>query len=219
MSARIRRLTTLAAVVGMLAVSAACGLSAQDEPEALTGEVPFGLLEPRPSTSTTTSSTLPALVTEEAPIYLAGPDGRLVPVLRTLPTPIDATDLLEELLEGATDEEAAAGLRSVITADTRLRGVTRRPDNLAVIDLSAEFGSIQGEEGITAVAQVVYTATEIEGISSVTFSLDGQPIDVPRGDGTLTSGPLTRFSFPNRKPAEPAPPGDPGAQQAPPPAS
>lgn len=190
----------LAVLVAALVALSGCGLTTNDEPQTLADDVPFDLLAPRASTTTTTSTTAPAVVSVELPVYLVGSQGRLVPVVRTLAAPVTAADLLKVLLEGATDDEAATGLRSVIKPDTTLRGVTLQPDGVAVVDLSTEFGSVQGEEGITAVAQVVFTVTELEAVRRVAFAIAGQAIDVPDGDGTLTSRPLRRIDFPERRP-------------------
>jgi spore germination protein GerM len=118
---------------------------------------------------------------------------------RELPDPVTVVDLIRSLLDGATDQESERGIRSVIASTTELLSSQRR-DRTVVLNFSADFAIPQGEGGITSVAQVVFTATELEGISGVTFELDGVPTEVPRGDGTLTSDPLFRSDFPQRAP-------------------
>lgn len=197
----MRRRAGCVAVLGTCALLAmpACGLSTDDEPQQLAADdVPGDLLEPRPTT-TTTSTTTPA-VSRTLPIYLVDRDGRLAPVERQLPAPVTVGDLVRTLLEGATDEEADQGLRSVIASTTELIEHQRR-DRTVVLNFTEDFAIPQGEGGITSIAQVVYTATELEGISGVTFQLEGVPTEVPRGDGTLTSDPLFRSDFPQRSPA------------------
>ena len=72
---------------------------------------------------------------------------------------------------------------------------------LATVDLDAAFGELAGTAQLVALAELVYTATGRPGVGQVVFSLDGQPIEVPRGDGSLTSEPLTRSDYPELAPA------------------
>jgi spore germination protein GerM len=187
----------VATVVALLLVGTGCGLSVEDQPRELAADdVPGDLLAPRPTT--TTSTTTPA-VTRAVKIYLVDSDGRLASVDRELPDPVTVVDLIRSLLDGATDQESERGIRSVVASTTELLSSQRR-DRTVVLNFSADFAIPQGEGGITSVAQVVFTATELEGISGVTFELDGVPTEVPRGDGTLTSDPLFRSDFPQRAP-------------------
>jgi spore germination protein GerM len=183
--------------MALLLVATGCGLSVEDEPRELAADdVPGDLLTPR--STTTTSTTTPA-VTRTVQIYLVDSDARLASVDRELPDPVTVVDLIRSLLDGATDQESERGIRSVIASTTELLSSQRR-DRTVVLNFSADFAIPQGEGGITSVAQVVFTATELEGISGVTFELDGVPTEVPRGDGTLTSDPLFRSDFPQRAP-------------------
>jgi spore germination protein GerM len=187
----------VATVVALLLVGTGCGLSVEDQPRELAADdVPGDLLAPRPTT--TTSTTTPA-VTRAVRIYLVDSDGRLASVDRELPDPVTVVDLIRSLLDGATDQESERGIRSVVASTTELLSSQRR-DRTVVLNFSADFAIPQGEGGITSVAQVVFSATELEGISGVTFELDGVPTEVPRGDGTLTSDPLFRSDFPQRAP-------------------
>jgi spore germination protein GerM len=183
--------------MALLLVATGCGLSVEDEPRELAADdVPGDLLTPR--STTTTSTTTPA-VTRTVQIYLVDSDGRLASVDRELPDPVTVVDLIRSLLDGATDQESEQGIRSVVASTTELLSSQRR-DRTVVLNFSADFAIPQGEGGITSVAQVVFSATELEGISGVTFELDGVPTEVPRGDGTLTSDPLFRSDFPQRAP-------------------
>jgi len=191
----------LAAVIGALGlVATACGLTADDAPRAIDrNEVLFDLLAPRPTTTTTATTEVPVRSTEIT-IYLVGADGHLVPVERTLPQPITVVERVQALIDGATDSEADQGLRSVLSPDLRLLGA-ERIDNQVILDFSQELDLPQGEDRISATAQIVFTATEVEGIVGVQLSLGGSLIEAPRSDGTLTSGPVTRFSFETLAPA------------------
>jgi spore germination protein GerM len=50
------------------------------------------------------------------------------------------------------------------------------------------------------IAQFVYTATEIPGVERVRFRVGGQPAEVPRGDGTLSSRAVDRSDYPSVAP-------------------
>jgi len=98
----------------------------------------------------------------------------------------DLTGALDVLLAGPTEPEFAAGIRTAISPETNLRSARLEGDT-AIIDLSTAFVEIGGQEQITAVAQIVLTATAVPGVRRVRFLLEGEPVEIPRADGTLTS--------------------------------
>jgi spore germination protein GerM len=51
---------------------------------------------------------------------------------------------------------------------------------------------------VSALAQIVLTLTDIDGVEQVAVTVDGRETEWPRGDGTLVSRPLTAFDFPGR---------------------
>jgi hypothetical protein len=169
-------------VVAALVLAAGCGVPTDSHPRALPRrDVPFDLLAPA-ATSTVTST--PVAVTTEVPVYLVGP-GRLVAVRRLVQSPPSLFRVIESLLAGPTTDEAAAGLRTAVPNQARLLSV-RAQSGVATIDLSPEFAASGGQEQILALAQLVFTATSAQGVLGVKISLDGKPVEVPRGDGTLT---------------------------------
>ncbi|HUG32054.1 MAG TPA: GerMN domain-containing protein [Acidimicrobiia bacterium] len=116
-------------------------------------------------------------------------DEALVPVTRDLPSPPVPDIVLGSLLEGVTEPEQRANLRTAIPPGTRSNEIAADGPVLRV-DLSREFASVGGEEEIFAVAQIVLTATSIEGIDLVAFELDGVPTDVPVASGALSDDPV-----------------------------
>jgi spore germination protein GerM len=52
-----------------------------------------------------------------------------------------------------------------------------------------------GTEQLIALAEIVYTATARPGVGQVSFTLEGEPIEIPRGDGSLTSDAVTRGDY------------------------
>ena len=49
---------------------------------------------------------------------------------------------------------------------------------------------------IDAVAQIVYTVSEIDGVHDVAITVEGAPQRWPTADGSLQSAPLSVYDFP-----------------------
>ena len=65
----------------------------------------------------------------------------------------------------------------------------------AIVDLTAALVEVGGQEQILAVAQIVLTATSVPGIAQVRLLLEGQAVEMPRADGTLTADTLRAADF------------------------
>jgi hypothetical protein len=190
-SGRRLRIVAGAATVFVVAGSlVSCGIAPDTKPQALSRkDVPFDLLAP----STTIAS-------PEAPrvplnVYLVGITG-LVPVTRGVHAPATLAEALTALQAGPTDAEVTNGLRTSIPEQSSL-SAGPVGFGLGTVELGSTFGQVGGQEQILAVAQLVFTATSVPGILKVQFTLDGRPVEVPAGDGTLTQGPLGRSDFPS----------------------
>lgn len=109
-------------------------------------------------------------------------------------TPLTAT--LQALLQGPTAAERNQGLMSLLSAETRVRGVTVK-DGTAVIDFSEAFRfSALGKEGLTAgLKQVVYTATEFSNVRKVRILIEGRPTDYLGPEGVYVGEALSRDSL------------------------
>ena len=107
-------------------------------------------------------------------------------------TPAEA---MRALFEGPNTEELQAMLRSAIPPGTRLLGVSLDGGEL-IVNVSSDLQQLTGEALIDGVAQIVLTASEITGVSSVAIAIDGVPQQWPAGSGELQSKPLTRYDFP-----------------------
>lgn len=172
---------------------AACGVPADSEPRALDPDsVPFGLLQP---TSSTSSTTVPLEATEVATVYLVGEGNLLVPVERRVPSPANAATLVRVLLDGPTETELRRGLSTAITQTTELRSVDGPRSGLLTIDLTEDLLDITGSRQIQALAQLVHTCTDLPAVDEVLFEFEGQRRDVPAGNGRLTSAPLSRRDY------------------------
>jgi len=175
-------------------LSAACGVPNDSQPREINAQnVPFGLLAP---TGGATSTTAPAVFApmSQVTIYLADVEGNLVPVQREVQAPGTVRKSLEVLLRGPTTEEADT-LRTAITSTTKLLHISGPEDGLITVDLSHQLLDVTGRQQILALAQVVYTATSRRNVERVLFRVDGEPKEVPTGNGTLTASPLDRLSY------------------------
>ena len=176
----------IAMLPAVLVAALSCGIPQDRNPDV----VPGGAIGPALGSPAAAAAAAP--VGEGVTVFFVR-TGQLVPARRTAGRG-NVNAALHSLLSGPSEQELAAGLRTAITgpADVRL---LRIEGATAQIDLAAPFVAIAGQEQILAVAQVVLTATSVEGVSDVRFTLDGQPVDVPRGDGTLSPGPLTALDY------------------------
>lgn len=118
---------------------------------------------------------------------------RLEAVERPVPTTLASA--LRGLFEGPRETETDGGLRSAIPAGTALLRLTMSA-GVADVDLSEGFASVVGPEQVLALAQLVYTATAISGVSAVRLAIEGQPVDAASGDGRLAPGPVGRDDYP-----------------------
>jgi len=186
---RSRPIRMVALAVALSAGSAACGIGAQRAAQVDAAEnVPFDLLDPE----------APALVQpaggEDVTVCLVG-DGVITPTPRRLPSDASMLEIVQSLASDVTDAEAAAGLHSALTSDVAIAATTVRRGT-AVVDFGAAPDLI-GEDRIVAVAQIVCTLLHQAGIGQVTFTVEGAPIQVPVGDGSLTAEPVTRDDYPS----------------------
>lgn len=173
MSGRRFRASALALLSTMLG---ACGIPHDREPILMPGGVVAPALAP--------SEPGPSAPLTEVPVFLVETE-HLVKVVRRAGLG-DLSGVLLRLLAGPKEEEFAAGIRTAISPRTELRTANLDGDT-AIVDLTAAFVEVGGQEQILAVAQIVLTTTSVPGVGRVRFLLEGQAVEVPRADGTLTS--------------------------------
>lgn len=119
---------------------------------------------------------------------------RLVPVPRTAPY-YSLEQILKQLFSGPAASESAEGLRTAISARTRVREVNIS-NGLATIDVQSPLTDVSGYDNVLALAQIVLTAGQVRGVERVRLALDGIPLrDAPTQDGTSTSDPLTAKDY------------------------
>lgn len=180
----------LAAALAMALASTSCGVATSDEVQTFEADdVPFGLLE---------ADRVPVALSpgtgSVVEVFLFDADSQtVVPVTRELSDPAPAA-IVDELETGPTDVESRLGLRSALV-DVQAVGDVDVEGATAFVDLTASFTALSGSDQIVAIAQLVFTLTSRPAIDRVAVRVDGEVVDVPRADGTLTRDPLTRDDY------------------------
>jgi spore germination protein GerM len=192
-----RRAFALALTV--VALLAGCGLTEDDEPQAIAPEnLPPDLLDPNPGSSTTLAES-PGTTTVDVYLLEDTPDGvRLVAVPREVAEPSIPDERLVALFGQGTEEEAEQGLYTNIPADTVLRNVDGDDEgDEVVVNLSREIFDIEGESLAQAFAQIVWTVTEPDagGYRQVRFLVDGEATPVLDGDGAEQDDAVARTDY------------------------
>jgi hypothetical protein len=192
----MKRIHTSIAVVLVLIVSA-CGIQTDSAPRNLP-EDERSLVIAGNSAGTDASGA--------DRIYLVAPGEERL--LRSVPR--DATrreDLIRILLLGPNDDEIEDQYSSFIPPATELLSA-RSNGQILIIDLTSEISELTGQTLPQAIAQIVYTATEIEGIEAVQLKVLGEEVAWPKQNGDTTTDPLRIYDYPSfvltAQPAYPA---------------
>lgn len=184
----MRRILLAFAVVGVLA---ACGIQNDDGPR----DVPAGQqVELGVDTEHGAGATAGA-----SRIYLLAPGaGELAPVARDVDETPEA--LLSALFEGPNATEFDAQYRTAIPTGTTLNSAVLRGGVLRV-DVSDELLALSGDTLVQAIAQIVFTGSQVDGVRSVAITVDGAEQQWPAGNGELRNRPLTVYDYPGLLPS------------------
>ena len=181
LSAHLVAAFTLVAIAG-------CGVPTQTSPTRLEDNN-VHIVGPVPSTTVPRGTP-----TDRAGLCFVA-DDRLVTIVRELPAPLSVHRALEALVDLAR-AGLPIGVRSAITeGDFATADEAVPATRIARVDLNTDFAQIAPADQILALAQVVCTLTNIPAVEKVRFTLDGDPVDIPRGDGSLTSEPVSRSDY------------------------
>ena len=191
----------IAALVALGLLAAGCGIQPDDGPRdvavddrSLAGNAAAGASE----------------ATGASRIYLVTPNEadaqrRLRSVQRDVQ--LRPAPLLEVLFDGPNTTELAEGVVTAVPTALELRSA-RTVGDVLYVDVSDELTELSGDVLILAVAQIVHTAAELEGVRGVRLRVDGADQPWPRGDGGSVSGTLSVYDYPglaeSAQPAYPA---------------
>lgn len=174
----MRRAAALA-LAGLLGLALqGCGVPDEDEPRPIEPSLVIG------SPSQAAGNSAGAIVER---LYLVR-DEQLVAVERLVGSTADVAALLGDLIAGPTEAERDEGLSSALTGTDLIAGI-RVVDGTAEVTFRPQSGG--RTDDILAIGQIVCTLDARTDVDTVQFLLDGQVLNVPRADGSLTALPLT----------------------------
>lgn len=180
------------AVAGLaltMLLGTACGVQPQDRARTTNDhDVPFGLLD----TSAPTVVPPAGGAATQSVVLCFVRDSRLVLTNQPLAAPVSLESALTALAAPPTD--AAPLLRTALTDPSIIRSV-KLVGGVAQVDLQTAISQLTGEEQLLAVAQMVCTLTGRPGVGQVSFTLEGSPLGVPKGDGSLATSPVARDDY------------------------
>ncbi len=190
----MRRRVLLGVFAGAL-FAASCGIPTDSHPRDITTE--DGAPEP-----TAAPDGVPQAGTTRKIYLLASPSAGAVSRLHVVrrDVPANPRALFEALVDGLTLADQAARLRSAVPAATRLVSEPAVYDGIITVDLDRQIFEATGTTLVDAVAQIVFTLSELPYVRGVRLLVDGAPQEWATGDGSLTDRPLTVFDFPERNP-------------------
>lgn len=182
----MRRVARVAAALTVAVAVAAtgCGVPEDGRPRALSEAdlaPPTPAAEPTPTPETTEAPRI------EAPIYLLDENGLLTPVTREVASPLEAGDVVASLVLGPTESEAQdIGLSSAIPP-TEIVLSTTLIDRTLLVNLGPEgLFQLGGDEQKRAIAQLVYTVTELDSVDDVLLQIEDQFRPLPTDEADTT---------------------------------
>lgn len=191
----------LAVLLLTVATAAGCGLPTDENAQPIDPEdLPETL---RPGFTATTTTTVPAPLTESRPVYLlTNPQDIertiVVEVERQVDRNATLADVLASLFGEATlAGESDAGYFNTLELFEILSATV--VDGVATIDIvhlspEGEDSAPSADELRFAAAQLVFTATATEGVDGVRILLDGEEVSVPTSDADAEPGSVLRTS-------------------------
>lgn len=190
------RVSFLMAASAAIAATA-CGV----QPDALPRDVPIEDRSLSPAGDVVTDD-----ASGESRVYLVAP-GEVRQLRSVSRETTSQLGLLTSLVAGPTESESAAQITTAIPPD--LTVLAARPvGSVLYVDLSGELTELTGDGLTLAVAQIVLTGVDIDGIETVQITVEGERFPWPRSDGTTTTGLLRIYDFPGlyawAQPAYPA---------------
>ncbi|MET8147867.1 GerMN domain-containing protein [Actinoplanes sp. NPDC049668] len=171
---------SLLALVAVCLSAGACGVPAD--------QTPRDLDRPRPASGSNTPAP-DGFGTAIERLYLIR-DGSLARTLRRVPAPPTPQQMLTDLLAGPTTAEQQDGLSSALST-MRINGMTVN-QRRATVAINEPPDQAARSDEILAYGQIVCTLTsQGADVGTVSFTSAGRPLGVPRGDGSLSTQPLT----------------------------
>lgn len=165
-----------------------------------TAPPPVTTIEPPEPSTTLPPSTLPPTTAPPSTVLIAFPldvywiSGSTIRPIRRVAVEATLDTAIEALRAGPLFSDTAEGLRSALAASDMIDSAAVQ-SGTATIDLAPSFLTLPGNEQTLAIAQIVYTVTNLPGVGLVTFRLSDRPLSVPTADGQPSRGPLSRDDY------------------------
>ena len=118
----------------------------------------------------------------------------MVRPVRRLAVEATLDSAIEALRAGPLFSDTGDGLRSAIPAPDMIDSAAVQ-SGTATISLASSFLTLPGNEQTLAIAQIVYTVTNLPGVGLVEFRLNDQLLSVPTADGRPSRGALSRDDY------------------------
>ena len=172
---------------------AGCGVAREGDFSAIdNAEIPLSLSQAATTTIATTTTTTIApeldssqMVNELVDLYFILGAG-LLKVQTNVVSPASPAQALRLLGAGPLNDPSYVGLRSAIPQSFEADVEVNR--GVATVSAPPSFlRALAPSDQRLAIAQIVATLTSRPGIGQVTFTVDGNPIAVPRGRGDLVA--------------------------------
>jgi spore germination protein GerM len=183
----VSRIRSAAPLFLIVVLAAACGIPVDDAPRPV---------QPPPGPFQGLTTAAPA-VTESGPAsemlcFTRG--NNLVAVQRPATQAPTAERLISDVIAGPTDAERANGIGTALSGAGVIDRVTVE-NGQAVVSLGPALAAAGRNDQFLAFGQIVCTLDARADVDSVIFTLDGQVVAVPRGNGSLSKSPLTAADY------------------------
>ncbi len=179
-------MSRIAAWLLALLVLTACGVPNDPEARALDPSA-------APYQAVTRERTAPPTGTFRIVVFMVR-DGALLPVPRRVPSSPTPEQVVTALAAGPTAAEKANGVITVLPLDGDIM-LTGLRETVATVSVPTAADTSARSDAVLGFGQVVLTLTALSTVDGVLFEQDGQPLQVPRADGSLSTGPLRRLDF------------------------
>jgi spore germination protein GerM len=185
----VSRRTQVALALALLAVASACAI----QPDASPRDIPS-------ADRALSDPLVPAEGGESAGttrVYLVKETDDGTPQLRAVLRSVDPTPngVMQELFKGPNSQEEDDGVTTAVPRGLVLRSA-RSGAGVLNVDVSSELLDEPAPKLQLAIAQIVFTASGLEGVRRVRVTVIGTSRPWPDGEGELRTSALTVYDYP-----------------------
>lgn len=185
----MRRSVGAISAVALLATLTGCSVSLDDHPRAIPVEARRPLELPGGNVGDTTNTSR---------IFLLASTGEgNQPMLRSVPrnVPNNPDDVLAALFAGPAQSEQEQGLTSALPSGLELDSATTSYAGTLSIDVTGQMRDLTEQDEILAIAQIVMTASEFNGVDRVRVRVESVIQPWPDSSGNPVTGALSIYDY------------------------